>query len=346
MAHQPIARSSMRSAEPLPPGWEIKLDPHTGWPFFVDHNSRTTTWSDPRLLPDGGKMNQILANGLPEILRSGNAYYPQLRPGYIPIPVAHDALASRQQMSPHPPQPTMQRAKCESPLLSFNRSPPDSPHSDKPWPVGTAVTPQGQSSPPCGAEASMLSQSPGRRGHQLLRGYIPIPVIHEGNGGRQKSEYLSHQPPPPAGPTPDQESYANIECKFSPQQETKEETVQVGAAPEEEPIPQGPEAVEPQEKPPGLLQVERILARVQALQEAVSGFRGSKHGKQFLMLEEYLTKELLALDSVDPEGRADVRQARRDGVRKVQNILETLEQKATDQKSTEQGLEGPSSATD
>lgn len=37
------------SAEPLPPGWEIKIDPQTGWPFFVDHNSRTTTWSDPRL---------------------------------------------------------------------------------------------------------------------------------------------------------------------------------------------------------------------------------------------------------------------------------------------------------
>lgn len=48
------------------------------------------------------------------------------------------------------------------------------------------------------------------------------------------------------------------------------------------------------------------------------------------MIEEYLTKELLALDSVDPEGRADVRQARRDGVRKVQQILEQLEQKAED----------------
>lgn len=41
-------------------------------------------------------------------------------------------------------------------------------------------------------------------------------------------------------------------------------------------------------------------------------------------MEEYLTKELLALDSVDPEGRADVRQARRDEVRKVQTILENL----------------------
>ncbi|CAI9620851.1 unnamed protein product [Staurois parvus] len=90
------------------------------------------------------------------------------------------------------------------------------------------------------------------------------------------------------------------------------------------------EVVESQEKHPGVVQVERILGRVEALQEAVANFRGSKNEKRYLMLEEYLTKELLALDSVDPEGRADVRQARRDGVRKVQNILETLELKVTD----------------
>lgn len=34
--------------DPLPLGWEVKIDPQTGWPFFVDHNNRTTTWNDPR----------------------------------------------------------------------------------------------------------------------------------------------------------------------------------------------------------------------------------------------------------------------------------------------------------
>lgn len=53
---------------------------------------------------------------------------------------------------------------------------------------------------------------------------------------------------------------------------------------------------------------------------------GKKNDKKYLLLEELLTKELLALDSVDPEGRSDVRQARRDGVRRVQTILEELEQ--------------------
>ncbi|XP_078281466.1 E3 ubiquitin-protein ligase NEDD4-like isoform X4 [Rhinoraja longicauda] len=32
----------------LPPGWEMRIAPNSR-PFFIDHNSRTTTWEDPRL---------------------------------------------------------------------------------------------------------------------------------------------------------------------------------------------------------------------------------------------------------------------------------------------------------
>lgn len=77
---------------------------------------------------------------------------------------------------------------------------------------------------------------------------------------------------------------------------------------------------------PGLAKVEQIIDRVAKLEQEVKCFNGKKNDKRYLLLEELLTKELLALDSVDPEGRADVRQARRDGVRRVQNILEELEQ--------------------
>ena len=33
----------------LPPGWEMIFDHTTGWPYFVDHNTHTTTWEDPRI---------------------------------------------------------------------------------------------------------------------------------------------------------------------------------------------------------------------------------------------------------------------------------------------------------
>ncbi len=38
--------------EPLPPGWEMRIDPH-GRPYYVDHNTRTTTWERPTPLPPG-----------------------------------------------------------------------------------------------------------------------------------------------------------------------------------------------------------------------------------------------------------------------------------------------------
>ena len=34
--------------DPLPPGWEMKIDNVSGWPYFIDHNTRNTTWQDPR----------------------------------------------------------------------------------------------------------------------------------------------------------------------------------------------------------------------------------------------------------------------------------------------------------
>jgi len=41
--------STTTSGEPLPHGWEMLVDATTGWPFFVDHNTQTTTWQDPRI---------------------------------------------------------------------------------------------------------------------------------------------------------------------------------------------------------------------------------------------------------------------------------------------------------
>ncbi|KFQ58971.1 BAG family molecular chaperone regulator 3, partial [Pelecanus crispus] len=144
--------------------------------------------------------------------------------------------------------------------------------------------------------------------------YIPIQVTHQ-----EPDPKLSPQKPPAMAEKADKK----VPCpaKIVPPQERP--------PPEEAATQKTMETGEPQ-KHPGVLKVEAILEKVQMLEQAVDSFEGKKTDKKYLMIEEYLTKELLALDSVDPEGRADVRQARRDGVRKVQNILERLEQKAED----------------
>ncbi|XP_063062947.1 NEDD4-like E3 ubiquitin-protein ligase WWP1 [Engraulis encrasicolus] len=48
---QPAPNAAVTS-EPLPPGWEQRKDPH-GRTYYVDHNTRTTTWERPQPLPPG-----------------------------------------------------------------------------------------------------------------------------------------------------------------------------------------------------------------------------------------------------------------------------------------------------
>uniref|UniRef100_A0A8C3LS30 BAG cochaperone 3 n=1 Tax=Chrysolophus pictus TaxID=9089 RepID=A0A8C3LS30_CHRPC len=340
--------------EPLPPGWEIKVDPQTGWPFFVDHNSRTTTWSDPRLRGDAAKDGQSSANGpsqdsprqLPA--REGNVVYPKLRAGYIPIPVIHEGIDSRQHPYFATVQPGVQRYKAEAvptaaqaqPPLRGAYASPESPHR--------GPTEASQADKQCGqTTAAAAAPAPAPHGPEVSQQQVPPPEPPRPSPPPEiKTETKTIQPPEtevPATYIPISVTYREPDSKLPPQKpptmaEKADKQVPCSAnaiplqerpAPEETVTSKTMETAEPQ-KHPGVLKVEAILENVQMLEQAVDSFEGKKTDKKYLMIEEYLTKELLALDSVDPEGRADVRQARRDGVRKVQNILERLEQKAED----------------
>lgn len=46
------ARQRQGNEEPLPPGWEQRVDPHSRI-YYVDHNTRTTAWERPQPLPPG-----------------------------------------------------------------------------------------------------------------------------------------------------------------------------------------------------------------------------------------------------------------------------------------------------
>lgn len=189
--------------------------------------------------------------------------------------------------------------------------------------------------PPVTQPENKPESKPGLAGPDLPPGHIPIQVIRR----EANSKPVSQKPPPPAEKVEVKVSSAPIPCPSpgpapsavpsSPKNVAAEQKAAPSPAPAEAaPLKSGDADVPP--KHPGVLKVEAILEKVQGLEQAVDNFEGKKTDKKYLMIEEYLTKELLALDSVDPEGRADVRQARRDGVRKVQTILEKLEQKAID----------------
>lgn len=152
----------------------------------------------------------------------------------------------------------------------------------------------------------------------------------------QQPQPLQQAPPPtplqqqkPQKPEPPQHHVADITVQIPQKPEPQEAPSQVS--------PAGAEPAAQCEVHPGLTKVQQIVERVAKLEQEVRSFTGKKNDKKYLLLEELLTKELLALDSVDPEGRVDVRQARRDGVRRVQTILEELEEQQMERKSESGG---------
>ncbi|XP_077437657.1 BAG family molecular chaperone regulator 3 [Vanacampus margaritifer] len=199
----PTTTMANNDNDPLPLGWEVKIDPQTGWPFFVDHNNRTTTWNDPR--HDTKKVREVSTNGpssppepSPEEMQKTfvkEMKHPILRPGYVPIPVFHEGADLKQQQHPcysYIQPTTTQNFRTEgripSPTPGFHCRPRSPLHG----PGDSCSTGTGKSSSPVSQTAEVYTgphnQLPRPSSTGLQAGYIPIPVIHEGGGGQTQAQ--------------------------------------------------------------------------------------------------------------------------------------------------------------
>ncbi|XP_066468390.1 BAG family molecular chaperone regulator 5 [Tiliqua scincoides] len=73
--------------------------------------------------------------------------------------------------------------------------------------------------------------------------------------------------------------------------------------------------------------VWNILGDVSQIQQEVLSFDGNRTDKNYMRLEELLTKQLLALDAIDPQGDECSKAARKQAVKLSQNILYYLDMK-------------------
>ncbi|KAM9847857.1 BAG family molecular chaperone regulator 3 [Aulostomus maculatus] len=203
----PILTMANNDNDPLPLGWEVKIDPQTGWPFFVDHNNRTTTWNDPR--HDTKKVREVSSNG-PNIPPEPSPQdppketqktfvremkHPILRPGYVPIPVFHEGEDLRQQ--PHPCYSYIQPSTAQG-IRTDGRIPSPTPglhcrpRSPLHGPLDSCSMEPGKASSPVSQTAEVYTaphyQPPRPSSTGLQAGYIPIPVIHEGAGGQTQAQ--------------------------------------------------------------------------------------------------------------------------------------------------------------
>jgi len=84
------------------------------------------------------------------------------------------------------------------------------------------------------------------------------------------------------------------------------------------------------QKDPKIAKLDKIKEEVDILMEKIDNFKGTKKDKEYLYLDEMLTRHLIALDGIEPEGQTEIRQLRKESIKSVNRCLSLLDHKVTD----------------
>ena len=159
----------------------------------------------------------------------------------------------------------------------------------------------------------------------------PIPMGFDPNlaqpRAKQQQEPSSPMPAPQGQPIP-------LPCspEYMQQTETEQKSDQSKPSGQEEQRQPGsqPEAEKESKNVDEVAmgKLQRVAEEVKMLTERIENFSGDKKDKEYLYLDDMLTRHLCALDAVDACGRDDIRQIRRDSIRKINRCLSLLDSKA------------------
>lgn len=169
------------------------------------------------------------------------------------------------------------------------------------------------------------SQSPKPQPHPDEH-YIKVPVHHEHNTAkteppsrtqpRQAPPQQRQAPPQPQPQPPKQHQPPQQHRQPSPQQQ----------APSREQTPPQPKQPTPVNDP--ITTILSIQTDVLNLMTQVENFTGTKKDKQYLFLDEMLTRNLIKLDNIETEGKENIRQARKEAIKCIEKCIAVLEAKA------------------
>jgi len=83
-------------------------------------------------------------------------------------------------------------------------------------------------------------------------------------------------------------------------------------------------------KDPKIAKLDKIKEEVEELLDKIECFAGTKQDKEYLYLDEMLTRHLIALDGIEPEGQTEIRQLRKESIKSVNRCLSLLDRKVTE----------------
>lgn len=152
-----------------------------------------------------------------------------------------------------------------------------------------------------------------------------------GRNPTQFTQFLNRGEPHNMTP---EEHYRQQQQQYQKQQQQNFQQQQNQNAPQEpEPEPE-PETQIPSQPPPPptkaaqLDQIQNIQKDVRELMNQVEKFNGKPKDKQYLYLDEMLTRNLIKLDNIETEGKENIRQARKEAIKCIEGCIGILEAKA------------------
>ena len=93
--------------------------------------------------------------------------------------------------------------------------------------------------------------------------------------------------------------------------------------------PQPPSETPSAPADPKVAKLDKINEEVESLMEKIRNFSGSKQDKEYLYLDEMLTRHLISLDGIEPEGQSEIRQMRKESIKSVNMCLSLLDERCT-----------------
>lgn len=351
-------------ADDLPPGWECVYCPEVGSYYFIDHNTRTTTWKDPRT---NYTTHQIPMNIQPPKY-SYQYGYPDAAQYYYTMPAQFYSDQRRNRYIPN-----------EYPQSStFLNQPPYPGMANTPW-AHAGPTPYPASQPymdnygtppkvqniPVHVVKHPVTRSPNLTRPDRVLNPDQVPSNSAGTTGEPPMQNRQkHESDVPT--TSDEDS--NISHRIPIAHESKPEKMAEDDSPKlhesTEPIPlpyvplnthlpsESENDVAPPEPasatapmdPPGEVPhqqpksnpnptelIENCLKELDEIKPLVQAFSSTTKDKQYLILEDRLDKLILSIDQIDSAGDDQVRQKRRQATKDVLAVISTLEQKLSDQ---------------
>ena len=290
----PITRSEVPKL-PLPDNWEMKMDPLTGWPFFVDHLGGRTTWNDPRwdsFIRSPHKQ--------PTYSYQSSPFNVDRIPSFT-SPDYHYYYRDPWSMMTRPPQSSQRQSnqvQPETKAANTNLSPLDTPNRSPPASKVSEPPTQAQSVKNCLPVMHTVGTSTRSECTQEERKEEEAEVRRKVEGVRDNCKAAAM-----ADPTLDQ----SLELEPSEEHAVADEITR-------------------EEAKESAGQIEAVCVKVEGLRERVQRCRREdRGGRERVFLEETLMGCMLQLDSVRTNGDAELRAARKSTVHNIQTLLDTLE---------------------